>query len=1329
MPSATFSSSGTWPVPANFVPGSLQVYATGEGGVGGDASNGVHSGGGGGGGAVGGETNLGGVTAGVTTLTITIGTGGTGTDTTVTGGSVTVTGAHGGNASGNTAGNGGAAGSNTVAKAGGNGGSGVGGTSFGGSGGGGSAGSTGGGGTGGAGTTSAGGTAGTAGTGAAGPPSLAGAAGGAGGGPSADGSNGIAPGSGGGGGGSNFSNHTGGTGAAGQVIIIWSVITISPQGYAGFTGRAAAVKKTTTAVKGYAGFAGGARRIAVVNQWAISSAQPSTFGNMPPALQSSVITLTPAASVGSGSGYPSAGNWLFCAAGWNQAGLPASTVSDGDDIHSWWRPAVSAAAAGDILDESGADIEDEGGGDLLDETGITAAAVSVSTASGAARTSVWYTPNLARAAGDVYTAPNGIQAGIAVTVIEVSGLGPWDTVTGVDSNYAAAATSLNLALAAPSAEAFILAAVCGDSDAVGQALTPAGWTALSTVTATNGSDHTCDAVLTAACTTTSGAVSVTATGSGSDLSGVIIGVLASAPSPIPVTSSVAPGWASRTICEFAPGYGFQSPPDQIQWVTLSDSAAAPGTVRRLWSWADKAAIPWGLSQYQAASGTTQLDNFDGNLSPSNPGGIWYSTALNANMSFQSGVAPWTAQDNTTLAQSSAQAYASAPDASALYSLQVTPDGITATPGAVSEDVTAAAGSVYSASAWFWSAAGWTSGAQVAIRWLNGSGGTISTSTATALAIPAATWTQVTLLAQTAPAGTAGARIITQFAGTPASSAPFFVAEAALVTGSSAVTTGLLASGVPVRLRLALGTIAGITYDRWYVISRNVNSYPEKRTPKSYRGYVEAAITDAWSVASASCPAPYRGEVEQDNPGWWWPCDDQPLSGGVQPTSLRNAAKGSSTVLSIVPSPNGVTGQDLYSAAGYEGGSAGTDLTAAAISGGADQSAFPSVAIYQAGAASGWMWGDPSSSPQSAQTGNPVTAQPGSAAWQQTGALGNTGAHGWFLAAEDTYPSLTAGVTAVGWFNYPFLGSATDQNTGSANYVAAAQPYCPLTLLELATATAPVAILQLDISGHLNLITYNGGTGTSHAIYTASDLRCGSWLHVAVTLTGTAWQVYVNGGLTATVTGTATISPTSWSWFLANGDLGSAGGSTLTAIQHGGNVSVSHLKIYPQVLPAWRIYAHYAAAVTGFGLLPAPTALSSSTTENGGPTGFTPDGQEYQGSYGVAGAGITSWTFCGLAAAVAGPYTSGPSVRTVQAGFGKQPGSSYGAAVWMGWTALAPLVKVFTAASADAETEAAAYLGSGGSFTAGYGSGATGNGVCHVSAGTGASPADGAVGAR
>ena len=380
------------------------------------------------------------------------------------------------------------------------------------------------------------------------------------------------------------------------------------------------------------------------------------------------------------------------------------------------------------------------------------------------------------------------------------------------------------------------------------------------------------------------------------------------------------------------------------------------------------------------------------------------------MSFQSGVSSWTAQNGAALARSSAQSYASAAVASALYSAQITPDGSTATPGAISEQEAASAGSAYSASAWFYSAAGYATGAQVAISWYNSSHTLISTSTATALAIPAATWTQVTLLSQAAPALTAYAAVTVQFSGTPSATA-FWVAEAALVSGSSAVSTGRVTTGVPVRLRLALGTYGGVTYNRWYAISRNMASFSEKRMSKAYqRLYVEAGLTDIWSVAGGSCPTPYRGEVELDNPGWWWPCDDQALAGGVLPVTLRNAATGSSTVLNITPAPGGVISQDLYSSGlGGAGGGAGTDLTSISTS------ASPSVATYAVAAQAGWMYGDPQVSPQSAQTGNPVTSQPGSAAWQQSGAQGNTGSSGWFLYANDTFPPIASGVTVEGWW--------------------------------------------------------------------------------------------------------------------------------------------------------------------------------------------------------------------------------------------------------------------------------------------------------------------------
>lgn len=1027
----------------------------------------------------------------------------------------------------------------------------------------------------------------------------------------------------------------------------------------------------------------GALAITVTNQWAATFSQPAVFGNMPPALQSVVVPLAVSNSVGGGSGTSTAGNWLFCLVTSNQNDpMPAVTFGDGDDIHSWWRP------------------------------------VPTTSASGLTRTSVWYTPNLARQAGYVYVAPGGICGAISVLVVEVSGLGPWDTVTGVSSNFANAATSLSLALAAPSAQAFLIGVVGGDNSTVTQTFLPATWTGLHTVTATNGTDHTSDSVLTAACLTTSGSVSVSASASSAvNLSGLLIGVLTSAPSPITGTG-IRSNWAGRTILEFAPGAGFQTPPDQITWVTLNDSALGRSMVQRFWSWSDKSSIPYGLGQFQSSSGSAQLDNFDGNLSPSWPGSLWYSNALNSNMSFQSRISPWAANNGGTISQSSAFAFASSPAASALYSMQLHGNGTTAQPGALSEQVPVTANAFYSASAWFYSPSSWASGVQVGFNWYT-SGGTYISSTGfvSSGALAAGTWTQVTSLNVQAPGTAAFGQLAVLALGTPTAGQMFYVAEAALVAGSAAVTTGLLTAGVPIRLRMALGTYGGVTYNRWYCISRNITSWSEKRTPKTYRSYVEAGLTDAWSTASASCPTPYRGEIENDSPHDWWPMDDQPLAGGVQPGSLDNAASGNSTLMSIIASPSGVSATDAYS-------TTGTDLTVSGL--GQTAPASPSVATSAVAQLSGWMYGDPPSSPQSAQSGNPAAGNPGSAAWQQQGLLGNTGTQTWFLAANDTtFPPLSGGVTVKGWFRAGLLGSTQGYTSNSnARSCIAAQPFSQITIATLSTSSAPVAILYLDTSGHLILQTFVGTTGTNHTIYSTSDLRNGAWISVDILLTTTTYRVLVNGGLTADVSGTMSAATSAWTWLTLNGDYGTThGGSSPSSIQHGGNVAYSHWAVFGAVLPKWRLLSHYNAAITGYGLLPAPQSLSLSAVANEqAGTGYTPDGTEFQGSYGGGGLSVTSYTFSAIAVAQAGSYTSGPSSRVINAGFGvDNAGTFYGNAMWLGLNALAPSVVLYNAASAAAETSCATICGEGDTFTSGFGASASGHGTSQTAAGSGASP--------
>jgi hypothetical protein len=537
-------------------------------------------------------------------------------------------------------------------------------------------------------------------------------------------------------------------------------------------------------------------------------------------------------------------------------------------------------------------------------------------------------------------------------------------------------------------------------------------------------------------------------------------------------------------------------------------------------------------------------------------------------------------------------------------------------------------------------------------------------------------------------------------------------------------------GTPIRIRAALGTIGGVTADRWYVIALNAGEWTEK-IDESYRRYVELSATDLWAALSATPPTFYRSEIYADQPYVWWPCDDQPGTAGVLPTTLLNAAVGNTNVLNIAVSPNGAIAQ----VQAEKGNGSNAVLNAGAAS-------------YAVGASAGWMFGDPQGSPASLGTGNPVTSTPGSAAWQASGQYGTTGSYGWFLYCNDaSFPTLTNGITVEGWFNYNFWGDAhgyLQESGGTATlYAGAGQPVATLTLMELATSSHPVAILYLDTSGHLILETFNGASGTTHSIYTASDLRASTWFMITMTLTTTTWNVQVNGGVTANVSGTATGMTAAWTWLILNGDLAANGGSSAgTGLVHGGNVQISHVAVYPVILPYYRIMAHYWAAVTSFGEIPAPTGIQYTPVgTNIGPISptaieqtdltYTPDGTRADGVYG-SNAGFTAtvpYAFSTVVVANVGSYHSGPSAWAVTGGEGTfiydSGTTAYyydGFSIYVSWTGVAPSFAVYTANQVGAETNAATVTANSDTFEDGkYGSSTTGVGPGQTATGTGASP--------
>jgi len=274
--------------------------------------------------------------------------------------------------------------------------------------------------------------------------------------------------------------------------------------------------------------------------------------------------------VGIGSGIASEGNWLFTIASWTQdPAISNAHVGVSDDIHSWWRqyPAIVRFHR-DV------------------------------------RTTVSYTPNIAREVDYVYVAPDAAVAAICVLVIEVSGLQPWDIVTGPTSNYTASGTSLALSLGAPGQASFWIGGVGGNKASSGQAFAPANYTTLATVSQSNGVDTSADNILTSAFRANSSASqSVSASASAESMSGFMLGVYLAAASPIPASQN--PNWP-YTKFEAAFGAGFNTPNSELIWTDLTN---------RMWSWDETTGIQFQLGQLQSTNLAMEIDNFDGALTP------------------------------------------------------------------------------------------------------------------------------------------------------------------------------------------------------------------------------------------------------------------------------------------------------------------------------------------------------------------------------------------------------------------------------------------------------------------------------------------------------------------------------------------------------------------------------------------------------------------------------------------------------------------------------------------------------------------------------------------
>jgi carbohydrate binding protein with CBM4/9 domain len=135
--------------------------------------------------------------------------------------------------------------------------------------------------------------------------------------------------------------------------------------------------------------------------------------------------------------------------------------------------------------------------------------------------------------------------------------------------------------------------------------------------------------------------------------------------------------------------------------------------------------------------------------------------LNKNFNFETGTAPWTANNNATISQSSVFAKLGT------YSLLIHGNGSTANPYAQSEiTIPVTTSDLYACSAWVYSPQGCT--AQVLINWFNANGVYITSGTAGTVTLSAGQTSFLQAAASTPAGGTAFASVTVTIVGTPAS---------------------------------------------------------------------------------------------------------------------------------------------------------------------------------------------------------------------------------------------------------------------------------------------------------------------------------------------------------------------------------------------------------------------------------------------------------------------------------------------------------------------------------------------------------------------------------
>ncbi len=537
-----------------------------------------------------------------------------------------------------------------------------------------------------------------------------------------------------------------------------------------------------------------------------------------------------------------------------------------------------------------------------------------------------------------------------------------------------------------------------------------------------------------------------------------------------------------------------------------------------------------LATPEAGELTALLNNVDGAFDPASPGSQYYSNALNQNMSFQSGTAPWTGGNGGSVSQSSAFTFASSDAAaqSAQYSMAMTPDGVTAGPYVISENIPVNVNSPdYAASFWVYCPAGWSPGVYIGTLWYTSSFGFISEVTGATVAVPAGQWTFV-FCATPPPAAAAYVQFGLAANGTPPSSVLFYFAEGAITLGPL-VQTGLVRLQTPVRVS------ASWQGQRYPVGYGYVERWPQTWPQMPQWGFSPMIATDVVGIANAvNLPSAVQGEILADQPYACFPFNEQYQTSSNTINGVVAAASNATGLIAVN------TSRVNQQAANYISGDAPIE-TGQTMSFNGDSGTGMGVTSYSGitttnSRGSGVVYGP--------DTGLPVIGQPAGMvvdAWFTVPSLANT------TGSPQLLP-------VIQLFGKPYISSIGTASL-APGWLATFGVYVPTS------GTSTSMYVQYSQSGAVTVLT--GAFAFDTLCYIVVDIQpSGTFSTVVNNSSFAAGGPALLAGPLETVT-----------FGQANYSYGSASSRC--------NYSLAYGSVYSYEVPAVRYASHYTAGATGF----------------------------------------------------------------------------------------------------------------------------------------------------